>query len=41
MGPDYDGGHKAWIRWADTGEDDIVPGSAQVQRAGDDEVPIG
>jgi glyoxylase-like metal-dependent hydrolase (beta-lactamase superfamily II) len=34
-GPDYDGGHKAWIRWADTGEDDIVPGS-QVQRAGDD-----
>jgi hydroxyacylglutathione hydrolase len=29
--PDYDGGHKAWIRWADTGEDDIVPGS-QVER---------
>jgi glyoxylase-like metal-dependent hydrolase (beta-lactamase superfamily II) len=29
--PDYDGGHKAWIRWDDTGEDDIVPGS-QVQR---------
>src|ERR687898_162050 len=23
--PDYDGGHKAWIRWADSGEDDIVP----------------
>jgi glyoxylase-like metal-dependent hydrolase (beta-lactamase superfamily II) len=28
--PDYDGGHKAWVRWAD-GRDDIVPGS-QVQR---------
>jgi hydroxyacylglutathione hydrolase len=27
---DYDGGHKAWVRWAD-GADDIVPGS-QVQR---------
>jgi len=25
-GPDYDGGHKAWVRWAD-GSDDIVPGS--------------
>jgi hydroxyacylglutathione hydrolase len=29
--PDYDGGHKAWIRWDDTGADDIVPGS-QVER---------
>ncbi len=29
-GPDYDGGHKAWIRWED-GADDIVGGS-QVQR---------
>jgi glyoxylase-like metal-dependent hydrolase (beta-lactamase superfamily II) len=29
--PDYDGGHKAWVRWAD-GRDDIVPGS-QVQRS--------
>lgn len=28
---DYDGGHKAWVRWPD-GADDIVPGS-QVQRA--------
>ena len=28
--PDYDGGHKAWVRWAD-GSDDIVPGS-QVER---------
>jgi hydroxyacylglutathione hydrolase len=26
LGDDYDGGHKAWIRWAD-GSDDIVPGS--------------
>jgi hydroxyacylglutathione hydrolase len=25
--PDYDGGHKAWVRWED-GRDDIVPGSA-------------
>jgi hydroxyacylglutathione hydrolase len=25
--PDYDGGHKAWVRWSD-GRDDIVPGSA-------------
>lgn len=30
LGDDYDGGHKAWVRWAD-GADDIVPGS-QVQR---------
>lgn len=29
LGPDYDGGHKAWVRWAD-GSDDLVPGS-QVQ----------
>ena len=27
-GPDYDGGHKAWVRWEETGRDDIVPGSA-------------
>ena len=26
-GPDYDGGHKAWVRWDETGRDDIVPGS--------------
>jgi glyoxylase-like metal-dependent hydrolase (beta-lactamase superfamily II) len=25
-GDDYDGGHKAWVRWPD-GSDDIVPGS--------------
>ncbi len=29
--PDYDGGHKAWIRWDDSGEDDIVPGSQVVR----------
>ena len=31
LGDDYDGGHKAWVRWPD-GSDDIVPGS-RVQRA--------
>jgi hydroxyacylglutathione hydrolase len=30
LGDDYDGGHKAWVRWPD-GRDDIVPGS-MVQR---------
>ncbi|MGH2947697.1 MAG: MBL fold metallo-hydrolase [Solirubrobacteraceae bacterium] len=30
LGDDYDGGHKAWVRWRD-GSDDIVPGS-QVSR---------
>jgi hydroxyacylglutathione hydrolase len=30
LGDDYDGGHKAWVRWPD-GADDIVPGS-QVSR---------
>jgi hydroxyacylglutathione hydrolase len=30
LGDDYDGGHKAWVRWPD-GADDIVPGS-QVQQ---------
>jgi hydroxyacylglutathione hydrolase len=30
FGDDYDGGHKAWVRWPD-GSDDIVAGS-QVQR---------
>jgi glyoxylase-like metal-dependent hydrolase (beta-lactamase superfamily II) len=29
LGDDYDGGHKAWVRWPD-GRDEIVPGS-QVQ----------
>ena len=32
LGADYDGGTKAWVRWAD-GSDDIVPGS-KVQRQG-------
>ncbi|GAC1325984.1 MAG: hypothetical protein NVSMB25_25010 [Thermoleophilaceae bacterium] len=27
LGPDYDGGHKAWVRWDESGRDDIVPGS--------------
>ncbi len=31
FGDDYDGGHKAWVRWED-GRDDIVPGS-KVKRA--------
>ncbi len=35
--PDYDGGHKAWVRWPD-GSDDIVPGS-QVQRTGGEDTP--
>ena len=26
LGDDYDGGHKAWVRWED-GSDDIIPGS--------------
>jgi hydroxyacylglutathione hydrolase len=30
LAEDYDGGHKAWVRWED-GSDDIVPGS-QVER---------
>jgi hydroxyacylglutathione hydrolase len=29
--PDYDGGHKAWVRWDESGKDDIVPGSAVVR----------
>jgi hydroxyacylglutathione hydrolase len=32
LGDDYDGGHKAWVRWPD-GSDDIVPGS-RVEAAG-------
>jgi glyoxylase-like metal-dependent hydrolase (beta-lactamase superfamily II) len=32
LATDYDGGHKAWIRWPD-GSDDIVPGS-RVERVG-------
>ena len=33
-GPDYDGGHKAWIRWEESGKDDIVPGSQVVRGEG-------
>jgi hydroxyacylglutathione hydrolase len=29
--PDYDGGHKAWVRWDGSGKDDIVPGSRVVR----------
>ena len=29
--PDYDGGHKAWVRWDESEEDDIVPGSQVVR----------
>jgi len=32
LGPDYDGGTKAWVRWPD-GSDDIVPGS-RVEQSG-------
>ena len=32
-GDDYDGGHKAWVRWPD-GRDDIVPGSRVERTAG-------
>jgi glyoxylase-like metal-dependent hydrolase (beta-lactamase superfamily II) len=32
LATDYDGGHKAWVRWPD-GSDDIVPGS-RVERVG-------
>lgn len=33
-GEDYDGGHKAWVRWPD-GSDDIVPGSRVERRGGE------
>jgi glyoxylase-like metal-dependent hydrolase (beta-lactamase superfamily II) len=32
--PDYDGGNKAWVRWDESGEDDIVPGSQVVRGDG-------
>lgn len=32
LAEDYDGGHKAWVRWPD-GSDDIVPGS-RIERVG-------
>jgi hydroxyacylglutathione hydrolase len=31
LAPDYDGGHKAWVRWDESGKDDIVPGSMVVR----------
>lgn len=34
LGDDYDGGHKAWVRWPD-GADDIVPGSTIEKRPPD------
>jgi hydroxyacylglutathione hydrolase len=37
MATDYDGGHKAWVRWTD-GSDDIVPGS-QVKPGGGESEP--
>jgi hydroxyacylglutathione hydrolase len=39
LAEDYDGGHKAWVRWED-GSDDIVPGS-RVQRREPREGPAG
>ncbi len=33
LGDDYDGGHKAWVRWPD-GSDDIVPGSRVTRPTG-------
>ncbi len=33
-GEDYDGGHKAWVRWDESGSDDIVPGSQVVREGG-------
>jgi hydroxyacylglutathione hydrolase len=35
LADDYDGGHKAWVRWPD-GRDDIVPGSQVVTADGTD-----
>ena len=32
--PDYDGGRKAWVRYADSGRDDIVGGSQVRRRSG-------
>jgi hydroxyacylglutathione hydrolase len=40
LGPDYDGGHKAWVRWDESGRDDIVPGSL-VTPERDDAAPDG
>ena len=37
--PDYDGGHKAWVRWDESGRDDIVPGSMVVREGGEEPPP--
>jgi hydroxyacylglutathione hydrolase len=39
LAEDYDGGHKAWVRWPD-GSDDIVPGSRVATAAAGDAGPI-
>ncbi len=38
LGNDYDGGHKAWVRWPD-GSDDIVPGSRVEPRPAEGATP--
>jgi hydroxyacylglutathione hydrolase len=40
LATDYDGGHKAWVRWPD-GSDDIVPGSQVQMGSGAAEEPTG
>jgi hypothetical protein len=35
--PDYDGGHKAWVLFEDSGEDAIVGGSQVVRAAADED----
>ena len=39
--PDYDGGHKAWVRWDESGEDDIVPGSMVVREGAEGQGDVG
>jgi len=36
---DYDGGGKAWVRWVESGRDDIVPGSVVVTEGDEGEEP--
>ncbi len=40
LGDDYDGGHKAWVRWPD-GSDDIVPGSRVEMDPAPSAPPVG
>jgi hypothetical protein len=35
--PDYDGGHKAWVLFEDSGEDAIVGGSQVVRAAANED----